>query len=164
MSYFPTKPMPMQRLSFFDAEFRPSPKHGGAYHGVARGISASLSARRKTTVVFFLAGSLWSLPCGPTVAAEPATSAGQDVSPGSVASTIPDTPAVPPDIAVPEPWNLHGQFTFVKQYHPSFASPYQGTNSLSPGSKGEETADLTLFAGVRLWNGGAFYINPETDT
>ena len=83
--------------------------------------------------MFLLAGSLWGLPCGPAVAAGPATSAGQDVSPTSVAAAIPDTPAMPSDVAVPEPWNLHGQFTFVKQYHPSFASPYQGTNSLSPG-------------------------------
>jgi high affinity Mn2+ porin len=113
--------------------------------------------------VFLLAGSLWSLPCGSTVAAEPATSAGQDLSATSVAATIPDTGAVPSDVAVPEPWNLHGQFTLTKQYHPSFTSPYQGTNSLSPGSNGEETTDLTLFVGVRLWNGGAFYINPEID-
>jgi hypothetical protein len=90
-------------------------------------------------MMFLLAGSLWVLPCGSTVAAEPA----------SVAATIPDTPAAPSDVAAPEPWNLHGQLTFVKQYHPSFASPYQGTNSLAPTSNGEETTDLTLFAGVR---------------
>jgi len=104
-------------------------------------------------MMFLLAGSLWVLPCGSTVAADPA----------SVAATIPDTPAAPSDVAAPEPWNLHGQLTFVKQYHPSFASPYQGTNSLAPTSNGEETTDLTLFAGVRLWNGGSFYINPEFD-
>jgi hypothetical protein len=114
-------------------------------------------------MMFLLVGSLWVLRCGSTVAAEPDTSAGSDVSPSSVAAIIPDTPAVPSDVTVPEPWNLHGQFTFVKQYHPSFASPYQGTNSLAPTSNGEETTDLTLFAGVRLWNGGAFYINPEID-
>jgi high affinity Mn2+ porin len=153
----------MRCLILFYAELRPTTKRGRSYRGVARGISASLSARRKKTVVLLLAGSLCSLPCGPTVAAGPATFADQDVSPAPVAATIPNTAAMPSDVAVPEPWNLHGQFTFVKQYHPSFASPYQGTNSLSPGSNGEETTDLTLFAGVRLWNGGAFYINPEID-
>jgi high affinity Mn2+ porin len=112
---------------------------------------------------FLLVGSLWALPCNAPLAAESATSTGQGMSPASIAATTPDTSVVPGDIAAPEPWNLHGQFTFVKQYHPSFTSPYQGTNSLHSDSNGEETSDLTLFAGVRLWNGGAFYINPETD-
>jgi high affinity Mn2+ porin len=58
---------------------------------------------------------------------------------------------------------VHGQLTFVKQYHPSFTSPYEGPNSLTSGHNGEETTDFTLFAGVRLWNGGAFYVNPEVD-
>ena len=151
----------MRCLILLNTDIRPSTRHGGWYRGVARGISASLSARQKKTVGFLLVGSLWGLPCGPTVAAGPATSAGQDVAPASVAATIPD--AVPSEVAAPEPWNLHGQLTFVKQYHPSFTSPYQGTNSLSPGSNGEATTDLTLFAGVRLWNRGAFYIDPEID-
>lgn len=65
--------------------------------------------------------------------------------------------------AEPESWNVHGQLTFVKQYHPSFTSPYQGANSLTPGRNGEETTDATLFLGVRLWHGAAFYVNPEID-
>jgi high affinity Mn2+ porin len=141
----------------------PSTRSNGSYARLVREISASLGAHMKRTAVFFLACLLWNLPCGSTLAAEPATSAVQDVSPASVAPTIPETAAVPSDVAVPEPWNLHGQFTFVKQSHPSFTSPYQGTNSLSPGRNGEETTDLTLFAGIRLWRGAAFYINPEID-
>ena len=62
-----------------------------------------------------------------------------------------------------EIYALHGQATFVDQYHPAFASPFQGLNSLDPGSRGEETFDMTLFAGLRVWNGGALYINPEVD-
>ena len=62
-----------------------------------------------------------------------------------------------------EQWSIHGQLTFVDQYHPGFKSPFRGTNSLDPGSRGDETADVTLFAGVRLWNGGEFYVNPELD-
>jgi len=62
-----------------------------------------------------------------------------------------------------EAWSLHGQFTTVAQYHPSFTSPYRGTNSLDPGNSGRETVDLTLYAGVRVWSGGAFYVNPEID-
>jgi high affinity Mn2+ porin len=153
----------MRCLIPFDAALRPSTRNNGSHRRVVREISASLGAHMKKTVVFLLASLLWNLPWCATLAAERATSTDQDVSPASIAATIPDTPAVPRDVAVPEPWNLHGQFSFVKQYHPSFTSPYQGTNSLSPGSNGEETTDLTLFAGVRLWNGGAFYINPEID-
>ena len=63
----------------------------------------------------------------------------------------------------PEDWSLHAQSTFVDQYHPAFKSPYHGANSLDPGSRGDETFDATLFAGVRLWDGGEAYINPEID-
>ncbi len=60
-------------------------------------------------------------------------------------------------------WSLHGQATLVYQYHPSFTAPYSGTNSLYPGANGEATTDATLFAGARLWQGAAFYLNPEVD-
>ena len=63
----------------------------------------------------------------------------------------------------PDSWNLHGQFTFVEQAHPRFRSRYEGENSLTAARAGKETADLTLFAGVRLWRGAAFYVNPEVD-
>lgn len=62
-----------------------------------------------------------------------------------------------------ETWSLHGQATFVDQYHPAFESAYRGRNSLDPGSVGRETVDLTLFARVRLWGGGEAYVNPEID-
>jgi len=65
--------------------------------------------------------------------------------------------------APPESWSLHGQVTAVEQYHPAFPSPYRGTNSLDPGSRGDETVDLTVFAGVRLWDGGEAYVDPEID-
>ena len=63
----------------------------------------------------------------------------------------------------PEDWSLHGQATFVDQYHPGFRSDHRGTNSLDPGSRGQETFDATLFAGVRLWRGGEAYADPEID-
>ncbi|MDR3526011.1 MAG: carbohydrate porin [Rhizomicrobium sp.] len=63
----------------------------------------------------------------------------------------------------PETWSLHAQATFVDQYHPAFRSAYRGANSLDPGSRGNETLDATLFAGVRLWQGGEVYANPEID-
>ncbi|HUL97442.1 MAG TPA: carbohydrate porin [Usitatibacter sp.] len=63
----------------------------------------------------------------------------------------------------PEPWNIHGQLTFVQQAHPSFTSPYEGPNSLLGERESKETVDVTLFLGARLWSGAAFYLNPEID-
>ncbi|MBL6939368.1 MAG: carbohydrate porin [Alphaproteobacteria bacterium] len=60
-------------------------------------------------------------------------------------------------------WSLHGQMTFVEQYHPAFRSPFRGANSLDPASRGNETFDATLFAGARVWDGGEVYANPEID-
>src|ERR1700744_5950449 len=60
-------------------------------------------------------------------------------------------------------WSLHGQGTFVDQYHPAFRSPYQGANSMSPKSVGDETFDATLFLGLRVWSGGEIYADPEID-
>jgi len=60
-------------------------------------------------------------------------------------------------------WSVHGQLTFVDQYHPAFRSPYQGANSLSPKSVGDETFDATAFLGLRLWDGGEIYADPEID-
>jgi high affinity Mn2+ porin len=63
----------------------------------------------------------------------------------------------------PETWSVHGQLTFVEQYHPAYRAPYSGPNSLGSQSVGRETFDATLYAGVRLWDGGEAYINPEID-
>jgi high affinity Mn2+ porin len=73
--------------------------------------------------------------------------------------------AATPPVAAPEAeaYSFHGQFTNVTQFHPSFTSPYRGPNSLDPGNRGDETVDLTLFLGLRLWQGGEIYANPEVD-
>ena len=57
---------------------------------------------------------------------------------------------------------FHGQTTFLAQYAFPFRSPYRGQNSLSP-NHGRETADVTFYAGARLWQGAEFWINPEID-
>jgi high affinity Mn2+ porin len=67
------------------------------------------------------------------------------------------------DMPMPESWAIHGQATFVDQYHPAFHSPYRGANSLDPGSRGDETVDVTLFAGVSPWEGGEAWANVEMD-
>src|SRR5262249_41520280 len=63
----------------------------------------------------------------------------------------------------PEWYSVHGQSTFVTQYHPRFTSPFRGQNSLDPGNRGNETWDATLFLGVRIWDSLEFYVNPEVD-
>jgi high affinity Mn2+ porin len=65
--------------------------------------------------------------------------------------------------AAPESWAVHGQATFVDQGNAAFISPYRGPNSLDPAVRGRETADVTLYAGVRLWPGMELWVDPEID-
>lgn len=75
------------------------------------------------------------------------------------------TDAFPSLAAVADPesdrWEIHGQTTFIGQGYPSFRAPYSGTNSLFPGAQFKNTWSTSLFANVRLWDGGEFYFNPE---
>ncbi len=80
----------------------------------------------------------------------------------SILALLAALPAYAED-ATPETWSLHEQATLVWQFQPGFRSTFQGTNSLLPVANGRETFDVTLFAGVRLWDGGEAYINPEVD-
>jgi high affinity Mn2+ porin len=65
--------------------------------------------------------------------------------------------------ALPEStdWNVHTQTTFIASAYPAFRSPYAGINSLPGGGQARETWTTTAFLGVRLWEGGEFYFNPE---
>jgi high affinity Mn2+ porin len=65
--------------------------------------------------------------------------------------------------ALPESdvWNVHAQTTFLPSVYPAFRSPYAGANSLPGGGLAQETWTTTAFLGVRLWQGGEFYFNPE---
>jgi high affinity Mn2+ porin len=65
--------------------------------------------------------------------------------------------------ALPESgdWNVHAQTTFLPQAYPSFRSPYAGTNSLPGSGQVQATWTTTAFLGVRLWQGGEFYFDPE---
>jgi high affinity Mn2+ porin len=65
--------------------------------------------------------------------------------------------------ALPESddWNVHAQTTFLAQGYPAFRSPYAGTNSLPGGGQAQQTWTTTAFLGVRLWQGGEFYFDPE---
>jgi high affinity Mn2+ porin len=57
---------------------------------------------------------------------------------------------------------LHAQTTFVNQYAAPFHAPYHGRNSLDS-NHGRETWDTTFYAGLRLWQGAEFWVNPEID-
>ncbi len=57
---------------------------------------------------------------------------------------------------------VFGQATYTEQETDAFHAPYAGANSLSPHS-GRETADATLYLGVRLWHGAELWVDPETD-
>lgn len=72
-------------------------------------------------------------------------------------------PVLAQEVQPREDWAIHGQSTFVVQYHPPFTSPYRGPNSLDPGSRGDETFDATVFAGVRPWRGGEIWLDGEVD-
>ena len=58
-------------------------------------------------------------------------------------------------------WEVHGQTTLIYQGYPGFYAPYTGTNSFPPGGQARETWTVSAFFGVRLWEGGEFYYNPE---
>lgn len=61
----------------------------------------------------------------------------------------------------PLSWEIHGQTTFIFQGYPAFNSPYEGANSLPGGGQSRETWTVSAFLGVRLWQGGELYYNPE---
>ncbi|HEX3432326.1 MAG TPA: carbohydrate porin [Rhizomicrobium sp.] len=58
-------------------------------------------------------------------------------------------------------WAVHGQLTFLEQFHPSFTSPYRGPNSLDPGNRGDETVAADLFTGARPWEGGEIWADSQ---
>jgi high affinity Mn2+ porin len=67
----------------------------------------------------------------------------------------------PSDDRGPGTWELHGQTTFIMQGYPPIRSPYEGANSLPGIGQSRETWSASAFLGVRLWQGGELYYNPE---
>ena len=49
------------------------------------------------------------------------------------------------------------------QGHDAFTSPYRGPQSLESAARGAETADATLYLGVRPFAGTEIWIDPEID-
>jgi high affinity Mn2+ porin len=61
----------------------------------------------------------------------------------------------------PGTWEIHGQTTFIYEGYPPIYAQYSGPNSLPPLGQSRETWTTSGFLGVRLWQGGEFYFNPE---
>jgi len=58
-------------------------------------------------------------------------------------------------------WEIHGQTTYIQQGYPPFRSPYLGENSFTPWAQTRETWTISAFLGLKLWEGGELYYNPE---
>jgi high affinity Mn2+ porin len=58
-------------------------------------------------------------------------------------------------------WEIHGQTTYIHQGYPAFRSPYLGENSFTPWAQARATWSSGVFLGLRLWEGGELYYNPE---
>ncbi len=64
----------------------------------------------------------------------------------------------------PEQTNMHGQITYLPQGYPKFPALYSGPQSLAPpAGQARATLSATGFFGLRLWEGGEAYVNPEID-
>lgn len=75
------------------------------------------------------------------------------------------TPVGPEEAAQVETenWAVHAQSTFTAMYHPGFPAAFSGAQSLDAHEQARETWDVTLYAGVRPWQGAEFWFNPEID-
>lgn len=88
----------------------------------------------------------------------------------AVADSPPDPPAdadnaesaVASAAGTPQRFAIHAQATYGQQWTDGFHSPYAGPNSLSPAIT-DETVDVTLSLGARLWSGAEIWVTPEID-
>ncbi|HEY8261312.1 MAG TPA: carbohydrate porin [Methylosinus sp.] len=62
-----------------------------------------------------------------------------------------------------ELYSFHGQLTAVLQGYPKFPALYSGERSFPPNGLANAGSTSNLFFGLRLWKGGAVYLNPEID-
>ncbi len=58
-------------------------------------------------------------------------------------------------------WWISGQANFISQWHPTFYSPYQGPNSLSPEAQDATSRVLTLLTGVEATNTTEFLVDVQ---
>jgi high affinity Mn2+ porin len=67
----------------------------------------------------------------------------------------------PLDDRGPGTWEIHGQSTFIYQGYGAIPAAYSGPNSFPAEGQARETWTVSAFLGVRLWQGGELYYNPE---
>jgi len=60
-----------------------------------------------------------------------------------------------------ERYSVHAQSTTVVQALPKFYATYDGPKSFNSKGEGEVLTQNDLFLGLRLWEGGSAYVNPE---
>jgi high affinity Mn2+ porin len=86
---------------------------------------------------------------------------------GNVTSTATESakinPTTPQDVPDEERYSFHAQSTVVAQGYPKLYALYSGQNSLPPDGQVRATNSTTGFFGLRLWDGGEAYVNPEID-
>jgi high affinity Mn2+ porin len=115
-----------------------------------------IETRKLAIPVAFLAlcapAAGWAQMVGPTPIEGNSPSNGRSINP------LPESESTPEETSA-----AHGQSTFTAQYHPGFASAFSGPNSLDGHEQARETFDITLYAGLRLWNGAEIWVNPEID-
>jgi len=63
--------------------------------------------------------------------------------------------------AAGESWNAKFQLTYIWQAKNTFAAAYSGPNSLSPAHEKSYSFTSTAFLGLRAWEGGEVYLDPE---
>jgi high affinity Mn2+ porin len=66
--------------------------------------------------------------------------------------------------ATEELYSFHILETNVLQGYPSFPAKYTGTNSFPSRGELRDGSTTDFFAGIRLWDGAAVYVNPETNS
>lgn len=67
------------------------------------------------------------------------------------------------DEGAEEQYSIHAQTTNVVQGYPGFRAKYDGPASFPSGGKANAGSTSNIFMGLRLWEGGAVYLNPEID-
>lgn len=61
----------------------------------------------------------------------------------------------------PEAWNIKSQATYIQQQKPYLNAAYSGPNSLSTQAEKGYSFTGTMFFGLRTWQGGELYFDPE---
>ncbi len=117
------------------------------------------TAQLALILMVFLGLRLAAAPClhaqetADQAPAQPAPSPADD-------SASDEPPALFPHFGSDRIW-LSGQANIITQWHPSFYSPYQGPNSLSPEAQDASSRVLTLLSGVRISSTAEFLLDVQ---